>query len=166
MNGPWSKVNGRKMIEKNGINDDERIRINEKINHPWIKEGGRRINDMDAMRGKHDRNMRMQGRVRPVIICGDSMLKNVDRYVRMTGSSECTSLRGKRMKNNCVYAEKVIDDMAEGMVIVQRGGNGLLENGNEATVNAIMNVVERSRKKMVRRFIQTVKLCLTCFYVC
>ncbi|KAF2343398.1 hypothetical protein FHG87_025845 [Trinorchestia longiramus] len=40
--------------------------------------------------------------------------------------------------------------MNEGMVIVQAGGNGLLENGREATVNAIMKVVERKRKKNVR----------------
>ncbi|KAF2345197.1 SGNH hydrolase-type esterase domain [Trinorchestia longiramus] len=40
--------------------------------------------------------------------------------------------------------------MNEGMVIVQAGGNELLENGREATVNAIMKVVERKRKKNVR----------------
>ncbi|KAF2343231.1 SGNH hydrolase-type esterase domain, partial [Trinorchestia longiramus] len=40
--------------------------------------------------------------------------------------------------------------MNEGMVIVQAGGNGLLENGKEATVNAIMKVIERKRKKNVR----------------
>ncbi|KAF2351398.1 SGNH hydrolase-type esterase domain [Trinorchestia longiramus] len=40
--------------------------------------------------------------------------------------------------------------MNEGMVIVQGGGNGLLENGREATVNAIMKVVERAQKNNVR----------------
>ncbi|KAF2350081.1 hypothetical protein FHG87_019165 [Trinorchestia longiramus] len=44
MNGPWVKVNVGRMIEKNGINDNERNRINEKMNGPWIKVGGRRIN--------------------------------------------------------------------------------------------------------------------------
>ncbi|KAF2356118.1 hypothetical protein FHG87_013130 [Trinorchestia longiramus] len=34
MNGPWAKVNGRRMIEKNGINDNEWHRINEKMNGP------------------------------------------------------------------------------------------------------------------------------------
>ncbi|KAF2345156.1 SGNH hydrolase-type esterase domain [Trinorchestia longiramus] len=68
----------------------------------------------------------------------------------MTGSSGCTRLRGKGVKEISEYAEKVIDDMDEGMVIVQGGGNGLLENGNEATVNAIMKVVERAQKKNVR----------------
>ncbi|KAF2354164.1 hypothetical protein FHG87_015083 [Trinorchestia longiramus] len=29
------------------------------------------------------------------------------------------------------YAEQVIDDMDEGMVIVRGGGNGLLENGSD-----------------------------------
>ncbi|KAF2365489.1 hypothetical protein FHG87_003743 [Trinorchestia longiramus] len=63
MNGPWAKVNRRRMIEKNGINDDEWNRINEKMNVPWIKLGGRRVNEMDAMKGEHDRERRMQGRV-------------------------------------------------------------------------------------------------------
>ncbi|KAF2344083.1 hypothetical protein FHG87_025161 [Trinorchestia longiramus] len=45
--------------------------------------------------------------------------------VRISGSSECTSLRGKRVKKICKYAEMVINDMNEGMVIVQGGGNGL-----------------------------------------
>ncbi|KAF2345212.1 hypothetical protein FHG87_024032 [Trinorchestia longiramus] len=49
MNGSWAKVNGKRMIEKNGINDDERNRINEKMNGFWIKVGGR-INEMDAMK--------------------------------------------------------------------------------------------------------------------
>ncbi|KAF2348459.1 SGNH hydrolase-type esterase domain [Trinorchestia longiramus] len=151
MNGPSAKVNGRRMIEKNVINDDERNRINEKMNGHWIKVGIRRINEMDAMKGDHDRERRMQGRVKPVIIiCGDSMVKNVDRYVRMSGSSGCTSLRGKRAKKICEYAEKVIDDMVEGTVILQKGGNELLENGSEETVNTIMKVVERARKKNVR----------------
>ncbi|KAF2361001.1 SGNH hydrolase-type esterase domain [Trinorchestia longiramus] len=151
MNNPWEKVNGIRMIEKNGINDNEWNRINEKMNGPWIKVGGRRINEMDVMKGEHDRERRMQGRVRPVIrICRDSMVKNVDRYVRMSGSSGCTNLSGKRVKEICEYAEKVIDDMNEGIVIVQGGGNGLLENGREVTVNAIMKVVERAQKKNVK----------------
>ncbi|KAF2357489.1 SGNH hydrolase-type esterase domain [Trinorchestia longiramus] len=68
----------------------------------------------------------------------------------MSGSSGCTSLRGKRVKEICEYAEKVIDNMNEGMMIVQGGENRLLENGKEVTVNAIMKVVERARKKNVR----------------
>ncbi|KAF2355925.1 SGNH hydrolase-type esterase domain [Trinorchestia longiramus] len=40
--------------------------------------------------------------------------------------------------------------MNEGMVIAQAGGNGLLGNGREVTVNAIMKVVERKQKKIVR----------------
>ncbi|KAF2345168.1 SGNH hydrolase-type esterase domain [Trinorchestia longiramus] len=68
----------------------------------------------------------------------------------MGGSSGCTGLRGKQVKEIFEYAEKAIDDMNEGMVIVQADGNGLLENGKEATVNAIMKVVEIKRKKNVR----------------
>ncbi|KAF2352131.1 SGNH hydrolase-type esterase domain [Trinorchestia longiramus] len=151
MNGPWAKGNGRRMIEKHGVDENEQNRINEKMHGPWIKVGGRRVNEMDVMKGEHEKERRMQGRVRPMIrICGDSMVRNVDRYVRMGGSSGCTSMRGKRVKELCEYAEKVIDDMNDGMVIVQAGGNGLLENGREATVNAIMKVVERKRKKNVR----------------
>ncbi|KAF2345394.1 SGNH hydrolase-type esterase domain [Trinorchestia longiramus] len=134
MNGPWAKVNRRRMIEKNGINDNEWNRINEKMNGLWIKVGERMINEIDAMKYEHDRERRIQGRVRPVIrICGDSIVK-----------------RGKRVKEICEYAEKVIHDMNEDMVIVQRGGYGLLENRREATVNASMKVVERARKKNVR----------------
>ncbi|KAF2353817.1 hypothetical protein FHG87_015428 [Trinorchestia longiramus] len=104
MNGPLAKVNGRRMIVKNGINDTERNRINEKINSPWIKVDGRRINEIDAMKDEHNGERRMQGRVRPVIrICGDSMVKNVYRYVRMSESSGCTSLRGKRVKEIFEY---------------------------------------------------------------
>ncbi|KAF2355666.1 SGNH hydrolase-type esterase domain [Trinorchestia longiramus] len=40
--------------------------------------------------------------------------------------------------------------MNEGMVMVQGGGNELLENGREATVNVIMKMVEKARKKNVR----------------
>ncbi|KAF2350351.1 SGNH hydrolase-type esterase domain [Trinorchestia longiramus] len=150
-NGPWTKVNGRRMIENNDINENEQNRINENMHGPWVKVGERRKNEMDAMNGENERDRKMRGRVRPVLrICGDSMVKNVDRYVRMSGSSGCTSLRGKGVKEICGYAEKVIDDMNEGMVIVQGGGNGLLQNGREATVNAIMKVVERARKKNVR----------------
>ncbi|KAF2359329.1 hypothetical protein FHG87_009915 [Trinorchestia longiramus] len=83
VNGSWAKVSGRRMIEKNGINDNEWNRINEKMNGHWIKMG-RRINEMDAMKGEHDRETRMQGRVRPVIrICGDSIVKNIDRFLDM-----------------------------------------------------------------------------------
>ncbi|KAF2357441.1 SGNH hydrolase-type esterase domain [Trinorchestia longiramus] len=59
-------------------------------------------------------------------------------------------MRGKRVKEICEYAERVIDDMNEGMVVVQGGGNGLLENGREAMVNAILKVVERARKTNLR----------------
>ncbi|KAF2357873.1 hypothetical protein FHG87_011375 [Trinorchestia longiramus] len=52
----------------------------------------------------------------------------------MSGSIGCTSLRGKRLKEICEYAKKVINDMNEGMVIVQGGGNGLLENGSEVSM--------------------------------
>ncbi|KAF2344023.1 SGNH hydrolase-type esterase domain [Trinorchestia longiramus] len=150
-NGPWTKVNGRRMIENNEINENEQNRISEKMHGTWIKVGERRKNEMEAMKGENDRDRKMQGRVRPVLrICGDSMVKNVDRHVRMSGSSGYISLRGKRVKEICEYAEKVIDNMNEGMVIVQAGGNGLLENGREATVNAIMKVVERKQKKKVR----------------
>ncbi|KAF2357147.1 hypothetical protein FHG87_012095 [Trinorchestia longiramus] len=152
MNGPWPKVNGRKMIEMNGINErDERNRVNEKMNCPWIKVGGRKIDEIDVMKGEHDRKRRMQGGVRPVIrICGDSMVKNVSRYVRMSGSNGCRSLGRKGIKEICEYADKVIDDMDEGMVIVQGCGNGLLENASAATMNVIMKMIERAQKKNVR----------------
>ncbi|KAF2353094.1 SGNH hydrolase-type esterase domain [Trinorchestia longiramus] len=80
----------------------------------------------------------------------------------MSGNSGCTSLRGKRVKQICEYAEKVIDDMNEGMVIVQGGGNRLLENGRDATVNAIMKVVERTRKKNVRVAVTSLLRRLAC----
>ncbi|KAF2357110.1 hypothetical protein FHG87_012127 [Trinorchestia longiramus] len=38
--------------------------------------------------------------------------------------------------------------MGEGMMIVQGGGNRLLENGREGTVNAIMKVVEKAEKSI------------------
>ncbi|KAF2350625.1 hypothetical protein FHG87_018620 [Trinorchestia longiramus] len=50
MNGPWAKVNGRRMIEKNRINGNGRNKINEKMNGLWIKVGGRRRNEIDAMK--------------------------------------------------------------------------------------------------------------------
>ncbi|KAF2349856.1 hypothetical protein FHG87_019386 [Trinorchestia longiramus] len=40
----------RRMIEKNGINDDERNRMNKKMNGSWIKVDGRSINEMNAMK--------------------------------------------------------------------------------------------------------------------
>ncbi|KAF2350567.1 SGNH hydrolase-type esterase domain [Trinorchestia longiramus] len=40
--------------------------------------------------------------------------------------------------------------MDEGIVIVQGGGNGLLKNRSETTMNAIVKVVERRREKNVR----------------
>ncbi|KAF2355536.1 hypothetical protein FHG87_013712 [Trinorchestia longiramus] len=39
MNGPWAKGNGRRMIEKNGIDENEQNRINEKMHGPWKKSG-------------------------------------------------------------------------------------------------------------------------------
>ncbi|KAF2356650.1 hypothetical protein FHG87_012594 [Trinorchestia longiramus] len=82
-----AKVNGRRVIEMNGINDeDERNRVNEKMNGPWIKVGGRNINEMEVMKDEHDRKRKMQGRVRPVTrICGDSMVKNVGSFLDMDG---------------------------------------------------------------------------------
>ncbi|KAF2350656.1 SGNH hydrolase-type esterase domain [Trinorchestia longiramus] len=68
----------------------------------------------------------------------------------------------KTSKKICDHAEKVIDDMNEGMVIVQAGGNGLLENGREVTVNAIMKVVERKRKKNVRVAVTSLLRRLAC----
>ncbi|KAF2353582.1 hypothetical protein FHG87_015661 [Trinorchestia longiramus] len=47
-------------------------------------------------------------------------------------------------------AENLIDDMNEGMMIVQGGRNELPKNGKKEAVNAIMNVVERAQKKNVR----------------
>ncbi|KAF2347994.1 hypothetical protein FHG87_021251 [Trinorchestia longiramus] len=46
MNGPCAEVNGRRMIEKNEINNNKRNRINEKMNGPWIKVGGKKINEI------------------------------------------------------------------------------------------------------------------------
>jgi hypothetical protein len=59
-------------------------------------------------------------------------------------------LRGKGIKEICAHAEKVIDGMNGGMVIVQGSINDLIESGSECTVNAIMKVVESAWKKMVR----------------
>ncbi|KAF2356897.1 hypothetical protein FHG87_012351 [Trinorchestia longiramus] len=112
MNGPWAKVNGKKRIEKNGINDNKWNRINEKMNGPCIK-----------------------------------WMYKFER---------------KKGKEICECAEKVIDDMNEGMVIVPGGGNGLLENGREATMNAIMKVVERARKKNVRVAVTSLLRRLAC----
>ncbi|KAF2355000.1 hypothetical protein FHG87_014246 [Trinorchestia longiramus] len=38
MNGPWAKGNGRRMIEKHGVDENEQNRINEKMHGGW-KEG-------------------------------------------------------------------------------------------------------------------------------
>ncbi|KAF2348589.1 SGNH hydrolase-type esterase domain [Trinorchestia longiramus] len=52
--------------------------------------------------------------------------------------------------------------MNEGMVVVKGGGNGLLENGRVATVNAIMKVVERARKANVRVAVTSFLRSLAC----
>ncbi|KAF2357930.1 SGNH hydrolase-type esterase domain [Trinorchestia longiramus] len=48
------------------------------------------------------------------------------------------------------------------MVIVQGGGNGLLGNGREATVNVIMKVVEKVQKKNVRVAVTSLLRRLAC----
>ncbi|KAF2363653.1 hypothetical protein FHG87_005605 [Trinorchestia longiramus] len=64
---------------------------------------------------------------------------------KKTGSRSMIECRTCKMWVD-LESSKGLTEMSQ----IQAGGNGLLENGREATVNAIMKVVERKRKKNVR----------------
>ncbi|KAF2343701.1 hypothetical protein FHG87_025543 [Trinorchestia longiramus] len=65
-------------------------------------------------------------------MASDGMVKNVSWYVRLTGSSRSTSLKGKGLKEIFEYAEKEMDDIDESMMIF-KDDNGLLTTRSEET---------------------------------
>ncbi|KAF2363221.1 DNA polymerase alpha/epsilon subunit B [Trinorchestia longiramus] len=58
------------------------------------------------------------------------MVKNVSRNVNF--DQDCTSLSGKGVREICEQAEKMIDGMDRGVVVVPVGENGLLENEKQS----------------------------------
>lgn len=59
-------------------------------------------------------------------------------------------MRGARMRQIGERAKRVTEDMNEGLVIVQGGGNGLLQVGVDETVKQMKECVEVVKKKRVR----------------
>lgn len=83
-------------------------------------------------------------------IVGDSMVKNLERNIRMSGKSKCVSLSGAHMKRVTEKAVETSEEMGEGMIVIQGGGNGLLDTGPDDTVKMVVDAVKRVKNASKR----------------
>ena len=98
--------------------------------------------------------VRMEGRGKPgekmpvpIVVIGDSMVRNLERHVRMSGESRCVSMRGAQMKSVTEKAVEVSVGREEGLIVIQGGGNGLLERKCDETVKMIIETVQKIKEK-------------------
>ena len=86
---------------------------------------------------------RMRRTRAPIRVIGDSMVKNLAAHVkcRMQGSG-CTSMRGARIPQIKRKVREEADSMKDGMLIIQGGGNGLEDVGEEETVKEVLEAVK------------------------
>lgn len=101
--------------------------------------------------------LRSSGRIAkaklPILVIGDSMVKNVRKHVTMREEgSALKSLRGKGIEEVANEARASIDTISEGMLVLQGGGNSLRNLGPDQTARKILECVKelKSRKKRVR----------------
>ena len=87
----------------------------------------------------------------PIRVIGDSMVKEVNKEVRLrVKDSSCTSLRGAWMPKITGEVVQEAASMKDGdMLIVQGGGNGLEQTGEEATVQGMVEAVKAVEGKGV-----------------
>ena len=88
----------------------------------------------------------------PFVVIGDSMMRNLERHVRMSGESNCVSMRGAHMKTVTEKAVEVSAGREDGLMVIQGGGNGLLDRESDATVKIIVDAVQaiKGNNKRIR----------------
>ena len=86
----------------------------------------------------------------PIILVGDSMLRGLGcQEIRMSGESEQVVLPGARIDkvvDRAVDRVRRTEQDSPGLVVIQGGGNGLLEVGVDETVRKVMEGVDSMRR--------------------
>lgn len=86
---------------------------------------------------------RMRRTKAPIRVIGDSMVKNLAAHVKCTmEGSGCASLRGAHIPQIKRKVIEEADQMRDGMLILQGGGNGLEHTGEEKTVKEVLEAVK------------------------
>jgi hypothetical protein len=83
----------------------------------------------------------------PIVLVGDSMLTHIRNVVKCEEEeSGCLSLRGAGIKQVMQQAYRKAEEMGEGMIIVQGGGNGLGHLGVRENVRVIVEGVKKIKQ--------------------
>ena len=129
--GPWRVVGEKGKSRKNSVSQPSQpVTPREKV-----EECKERVNMKENMRKAPP----------PILMIGDSMIKNVGMKVRLTGNSSVKCMRGANIGNVMKEVDKVAKDVSDEMVIIQGGGNNLMETGVDKTVECMMSGIRRMK---------------------
>ena len=74
---------------------------------------------------------------RPIIVCGDSMIRGMENNIRMEEKeSKWCCLPGAKVQEIMVDVKDKCKNRAEDFVVIQGGGNGLVDTGYEETAKS------------------------------
>lgn len=130
----WVVVKKQKQKKVNGLNEQKSV-------------GKKEMKEREEQKKKH------VDEKPPIVMVGDSMLKGMTKYVKLTGPvSECKSMSGAGINEIVQKARRKVESIEKGMLVIEGGGNSLNALGVEGTVNAIMKGVKgiNEMKKSVR----------------
>jgi hypothetical protein len=83
----------------------------------------------------------------PIVIVGDSMITHVRNVIKCEEEgSSCLSMRGAGIKQVVEKACMKAEEMGEGILVIQGGGNGLTHLGVRENVKVIMDGVNKIRE--------------------
>ena len=139
----WQRVGpGRRSMK-------ERVRevaesVNERENE--IERPGKESNQEAGKRLANEK------RSIPFAIVGDSMIKNIDRIVRLGERSRCICRKGAKVDTIVKEAEEAALGMNDGMIVIQGGGNGLTDRDEDESVKMVLDGVRniKDRDKRMR----------------
>ncbi|XP_063867570.1 uncharacterized protein LOC135104286 [Scylla paramamosain] len=83
----------------------------------------------------------------PVCVIGDSMVRKTPDFVRR--EIECTSMGGAKIQDVKRKVKEKVQEMEErSLLVIQGGGNNLVEAGAEETVKEVIEAVRAAKEKM------------------
>ncbi len=100
-----------------------------------------------ARTDRRPRKKRMVVKKAPVRVIGDSMVRKTPDFVRR--EIECTSMGGAKIQDIKRKVKEEVQEMEErSLLVVQGGGNNLVEAGAEDTVKEVIEAVRAAEEKM------------------
>ncbi|XP_063844144.1 uncharacterized protein LOC135090903 isoform X1 [Scylla paramamosain] len=100
-----------------------------------------------ARTDRRPRKKRMVIKKAPVHVIGDSMVRKTPDFVRR--EIECTSMGGAKVQDIKRKVKEEVQEMEErSLLVIQGGGNNLVEAGAEETVKEVIEAEKAAEEKM------------------